>query len=262
LFRIGFIDVTVADLLDIALMTVVFYKSLMLLRGTRSAPMVVGLILLFGVAVVAERAEMVGVNWLLTQVKTIWLIGLVIVFQAELRRMLFYLGQNRLVRPFYTESPDQTVDEVVTATRVLSNQGVGALVVLTRESGLAGIVETGVRMRADVSAALLVTLFNPKSPLHDGSVVVRGDQIEAAKCILPLTENAVDPSLGTRHRAAIGLSEESDALVVVVSEETSAISIAADGHLERNVSPDGLRASLIRGIGRHPGSAAASWGSR
>ncbi len=249
MFRIGFIDVTVADLLDIALMTIVFYKSLTLLRGTRSAPMVVGLIVLFGVAIFAERSEMVGVNWLLTQVKTIWLIGLVIVFQTELRRMLFYLGQNRLMRPFLSEAPDQAIDEVVTATRVLSGQGTGALIVMTRDARLGAIADTGVQMRADVSAALLVTIFNTKSPLHDGGVVIYGNQLEAAKCILPLTENDVDPGLGTRHRAAIGMSEESDALVVVVSEETSAISVALGGELQRNMTPDGLRAKLLQNLG-------------
>lgn len=234
------------------LITVIFYKGFMLLRDTRSAPMVIGLLLVFGVAVLAERSEMVGTNWLLTQVKTVWLIGLVIVFQNELRRMLFYLGHNRFVRPFYGEAPDQAVDEVVTATRVLAGQGLGALMVLVRDTGIAGIVETGVRVRADVSAPLLVTIFNPKSPLHDGAVVISGSQVEAAKCILPLTQNAVDPNLGTRHRAAIGLSEETDAIVVVVSEETSAISVAQEGKLSRDITPEALRAMLTRELGRRP----------
>jgi len=234
------------------LITVIFYKGFMLLRDTRSAPMVIGLLLVFGVAVLAERSEMVGTNWLLTQVKTVWLIGLVIVFQNELRRMLFYLGHNRFVRPFYGEAPDQAVDEVVTATRVLAGQGLGALMVLVRDTGIAGIVETGVRVRADVSAPLLVTIFNPKSPLHDGAVVISGSQVEAAKCILPLTQNAVDPNLGTRHRAAIGLSEETDAIVVVVSEETSAISVAQEGKLSRDITPEALRTMLTRELGRRP----------
>lgn len=250
LFHIGFINITVSDVLDIALMTIIFYKSFMLLRGTRTAPMVVGLVILLGIAVFAERAEMIGVNWLLTQVKTIWLIGLVIVFQSELRRLLSYLGQNRLLRPFFREAPDQTIDEVVTATRELARTGVGALIVFTREVGIAGIIETGTRLRAEVTAALLVTIFNPKTPLHDGAVVITGNQIEAAKCILPLTQNQVDPNLGTRHRAAIGLSEESDAVVVVVSEETRAISLASDGRLERNISPDELRERLMMELTR------------
>jgi diadenylate cyclase len=245
-------NITIADFLDIALMTVIFYQSFMLLRGTRSAPMVMGLVVILGVAVVAERGEMVGTNWLLTQVKTIWLIGLVIVFQNELRRMLFFLGNNRFIRPFYTSAPDQAVDEVVTATRVLANQGFGALIVLIRDTGIAGIIETGIRVRGDVSAALLVTIFNPKSPLHDGAVVVAGNQVEAAKCILPLTQNPIDPNLGTRHRAAVGLSEESDALIVVVSEETSVISVARNGQLERDISPDVLRTLLMRELGTRP----------
>ncbi len=216
------------------------------MRGTRSAPMVIGLIILLAIAVIAERAEMVGSNWLLTQVKTVWLIGLVIVFQTELRRLLTYLGQNRLFRPFLAEAPDQTVNEVVAACRTLSEQGIGALIVITRDVGLAGILETGTRIRAEVSASLIVSLFVPKTPLHDGAVVISGNQIEAAKCILPLTQNEVDPSLGTRHRAALGVSEESDAVVIVVSEETSRISVAVDGVLERALSPEELRARLLR----------------
>ncbi|HPU84372.1 MAG TPA: diadenylate cyclase CdaA [Candidatus Latescibacteria bacterium] len=239
-------DITVADVLDVALLTFIFYKSFVLLRGTRSAPMVIGLIILLAIAVIAERAEMVGSNWLLTQVKTVWLIGLVIVFQTELRRLLTYLGQNRLFRPFLAEAPDQTVNEVVAACRTLSEQGIGALIVITRDVGLAGILETGTRIRAEVSASLIVSLFVPKTPLHDGAVVISGNQIEAAKCILPLTQNEVDPSLGTRHRAALGVSEESDAVVIVVSEETSRISVAVDGVLERALSPEELRARLLR----------------
>lgn len=258
MFHIGFVEITFADFLDIVLMTVIFYKSFVLLRGTRSAPMVIGLVVVLAVGVLAERISMVGTGWLLTQVKTIWLIGLVIVFQNELRRALFYLGHNRFVLPFYTEAPDQSIDEVVTATRVLASQGVGALIVMVRDTGIAGIIETGVRMRAEVSAALLVTIFNPKTPLHDGAVVITGSQIDAAKCILPLTPNPIDPNLGTRHRAAVGLSEESDALVVVVSEETSTISVAQNGQLERDISPDNLRSLLTRELGRRP-SPIFSW---
>jgi diadenylate cyclase len=241
-------DITVADVLDIALITIIIYKSFVLLRGTRSAPMVIGLIILLAIAVIAERAEMVGINWLLTQVKTIWLLGLVIVFQNELRRLLSYLGQSRLLSPFFNDAPDQTIDEIVTACKRLSEQGVGALIVLTREIGLAGVIETGTRLRAEVSAPLLVTVFVPRTPLHDGAVVISGNQIEAAKCILPLTQNEVDANLGTRHRAAIGVSEESDAVVVVVSEETAQISVATDGNLRRGISPEELRSFLMRAM--------------
>ena len=244
-------------MLDVALMTVLFYKTFMLLRGTRSAPMAMGLVVILGVAVLAERAHMVGTDWILTQLKTIWLIGLVIVFQTELRRMLSYLGQSRFIRPFYTEPPDQTIDEVVTAARQLSRQGIGALIVLTRETGIAVVIDSGTHLRAEVSAALLVTIFNPKSPLHDGAVVITNNQVEAAKCILPLTQNPIDPNLGTRHRAAVGLSEESDALIVVVSEETSIISVAIEGRLMRNISPENLRTLLTRELGRRAAVAPA-----
>ena len=232
-------------MLDVALMSLLFYKSFMLLRGTRAAPMVAGLVVILVVAVIAERTEMVGVRWLLTQIKTVWLIGIVIVFQNEFRRLLSYLGQNRLFRPFYAEAPDKTIDEIITAVRALARQGVGALIVLTREVGMAAVIERGVRLESEVSAPLLVTIFQPRTPLHDGAVVITGNRIEAAKCILPLTDNPVDQRLGTRHRAALGLSEESDALIVVVSEETRTISLASNGRLRRELSPDGLREILV-----------------
>jgi diadenylate cyclase len=245
-------NITLSDVLDVAIMSLVFYKSFMLLRGTRAAPMVIGLVVLLVVAVVAQRAELAGIDWLLTQVKTVWLIGLVIVFQNELRRALTFIGQSRIFRPFISGAPDKTIGEVLTAVRALTRQGIGALIVLTREVGIAPIIDSGRRLDAEVSAPLLVSLFQPKTPLHDGGVVINGDRIEAAACILPLTQNPIDPRLGTRHRAAVGLSEESDALIVVVSEETSSISIAHDGHLERNVTPDGLREFLTREMRRGP----------
>ncbi len=239
-------------------MTLLFYKSFMLLRGTRAAPMVAGLVVVLVVAVIAERAEMVGVRWLLTQVKTVWLIGIVIVFQNELRRLLSYLGQNRLFRPFYAGAPDKTIDEVITAVRALSRQGVGALIVLTREVGMAGVIERGVKLESEVSAPLLVTLFQPKTPLHDGAVIITGNRIEAAKCILPLTENPVDPRLGTRHRAALGLSEESDALIIVVSEETRGISLALNGELHRDIGADELRGRLVAEFRERPKASLAA----
>ena len=258
LFHIGFINITLADILDIALLTLIFYKSFMLLRDTRAAPMVAGLVVILVVAVLADRMEMVGVKWLLTQLKTVWLIGIVIVFQNELRRLLTYLGQSRIFRLFYPDAPDKTVDEIITAVRALSRQGVGALVGLTRDVGIAGVIETGVRLEAEVSAPLLVSLFQPKTPLHDGAVIITGNRIEAAKCILPLTQNTLDRRLGTRHRAAVGLSEESDAVVVVVSEETQAISVAYNGKLKRDISPGDLREFLTTELRKRP-ALAADW---
>ena len=217
--------------------------------------MVAGLVVILVIAVLADRAEMVGVKWLLTQLKTAWLIGIVIVFQSELRRLLTYLGQTRILRLFYSDAPDKTVDEVTTAVRALSRQGVGALIVLTRDVGIAGVAETGVKLEAEVSAPLLVSLFQPKTPLHDGAVVITGNRIEAAKCILPLTQNQLDHRLGTRHRAAVGLSEESDAVIVVVSEETRAVSVAINGSLRRDVAPGDLRDLLTEELRKRPGLA-------
>ena len=244
MFRIGFLTIGVVDLIDIAAVTFIFYKIFLLLRGTRAAPMVVGLLVLLIVAVIAKRTEMSGLSWLLTQVQTVWLVAIVIVFQAELRRLLVHLGRTRFIRLFYSAVDTHVVDQIVEAAGLLSTGGLGALIVLTRETGLAGIVETGLPLRADVRSELLVSLFLPKSPLHDGAAIVTGEQIEAVRCILPLTQREIDPNLGTRHRAAIGMSEESDALVVVVSEENSAISLAVDGEITSGLTPTNLGAML------------------
>ena len=241
IFKIGFLPVTVIDVLDIFVVAFIFFEVFKLVRGTRAAHMLLGLLVLFIASFMARWLQMEGLSWLLAKVQTFWVIGLIIVFQPELRRMLIYLGQSRLIRLFYHIHRSRTVDEIVKAAEWLSASGHGALVVLTRNVGIAAIVETGTTLDASVSAELLTSIFVPHSPLHDNAVVIQGHRIVAAGCLLPLSQNPNVPStFGTRHRAALGLSEESDAVVLVVSEETQLISLAVGGELEVDLTPPEL----------------------
>lgn len=245
LFTIGFLPVRLIDMLDVFLVAFVFYELFMLMKGTRAAQILVGLLLLFITSIVAQLLQMEGVSWLVSKIQTVWVIAFVILFQPELRRVLIHLGQSRLVRLFYRAGENRVIGEIVEAVTELSDRGYGALIVVTRDTGIASIIESGVPIRAEVSAELLTTIFTPRSPLHDGAVVIQGELVEAAKCILPLSDNPhIAPSMGTRHRAALGLSEESDAVIVVVSEEARTISLAVGGLLNADFSRAELRERL------------------
>lgn len=230
LFRIGFLRFTVIDVLDILAVYVVFYQLYLIMKGTRASQMFAGLILIFISSFVVQLLGMEGMTWLIQSVTTVWVIAFVIIFQPELRRLLVQLGQTRLVRAIVRESGTSTLDEIVRAAEVLAQKRYGGLIVIKGETGIRGIAETGVPVRAEVTADLIVSIFFPRTPLHDGAIVIRGDIIEAAKCILPLSDSPnIDPSMGTRHRAALGVTEETDSTVVVVSEETGKISLAKNG---------------------------------
>ena len=251
LFRIGFLPIRVIDIVDILAIAYVCYYIFALLRGTRAAQMIVGLIVLLIASFVTDSVNMSGLSWLLSHLRTAWVFAIIILFQPELRRMLIRLGQSRAMRLFYRVQESRVVDEVVNASRVLSEREYGALIVIVRDVGIAAIIETGVPIQAELSADLLTTIFTPRSPLHDMASVIQGNLVVAAKCELPLSQSAIiDRSMGTRHRAALGLSEESDAVVIMVSEETSQISIAVDGKFIRNLSPEQLKDELIRLVDR------------
>jgi len=246
LFRIGFLRFTIIDLLDITAVYFVFYQLYRIMRGTRASQMFAGLILIFVASFIVQLLGMQGMSWLIQSVATVWVIVFVIVFQPELRRLLVQLGQTRLVRAIVKERGTSTIEEVAKAAEMLSQKRYGGLIVIQGETGIRGITETGIPIGADVTAELIVSIFFPRTPLHDGAVVIRGDIIQAAKCILPLSENpSIDPEMGTRHRAALGLTEEADAVVVVVSEETGKISVAKDGvFLGRSYNGESLKAEL------------------
>jgi diadenylate cyclase len=234
------------DALDIAIVSFIFYKLYTFIRTTRAVTMFLGLVIIIGAGIVAENLSLHGLNSIIRSLKTIWLIGFLIVFQPELRRALSNLGQNPIIRAFITRNEaSEAVDVIVNAAFEMAETRTGALILILRHAGLRGVMETGTPLFARLSEELLQSIFTPKSPLHDGAVIVQGDQILAAGCILPLTQDPrLSSALGTRHRSAIGITEESDCEVVVVSEETGTVSYAKGGILTRNLTRETLRKTL------------------
>lgn len=234
-----------ADLVEIAIVAFLVYRLLILLKRTRAMQMIFGVGLLVGVYFLALFLQFELIRALLENLFQYGAIAMLVVFQPELRAALARLGQTRFFRVLASVEGEEVVDEIVQAVETLSRTRTGAIIALEREVGLDEYARTGSPLQARVSSQLLTTIFTPYSPLHDGAVIVSGDSIRAAGAILPLTQTAlVDKSLGTRHRAAIGLSEETDAVVIVVSEETARISVARGGRIELGVDGDRVRAII------------------
>jgi diadenylate cyclase len=254
--RIGFLAPDWRDLLEILVVAVVFYRVLLLLAGTRAIQMLLGFFLLVAVYAAARVLNLSLLEYLLATLFQFGVIAVLVVFQPELRSALAQLGQTRLFRFFTRLEEREVAGEITEAVEELSRGKTGAIIAVEQEIGLGEYIETGTPLHARVSAPLLQNIFTPYSLLHDGAAIVRGDEIVAAGVILPLTQFAVaDRSLGTRHRAALGLSDETDALVVVVSEETGIVSVAHRGRLLRGVDPDEL--GRILAAGSLPASAPA-----
>ncbi len=242
--RLGIIDV-----IDILIVAVIVYELLLLTRHTRGSALLKGLFLLFVIVILSNMLGLTSLNWLLLAVLQNGALVLVILFQPELRKMLERMGRSRLIsknsRRNFEDDSEKLVSEIVQTVVDLSRRRVGALIVFERQTGLQDVIETGTQLNAEISAPLLENIFEPNTPLHDGAVVIRDDQIMAAACILPLAEaSGVSRELGTRHRAAIGISENTDAAVLVVSEETGIVSLATDGTLKRPFSVDEMKAFL------------------
>ena len=237
------------DALDILLVALIVYRLLVAFRGTRAAQMLVGLGMLLAASLVARRFELHSLGWLLDNFWSFWAIAVVVLFQPELRRALARLGQGRFLRAFVGSSRAERahlVDDVARAAAALAARRIGALIVIERTAGLRQYAELGVPLDAVASGDLLESLFLPQSPLHDGAVLVEGTRISAAGCFLPLSRTAdLARALGTRHRAALGISEETDAVAVVVSEETGRTSLAVDGRIESPMDEDVLRRRLV-----------------
>ena len=246
LFQVGFLKVTLLDILDILVISFILYKIYFFLRNSRAAQMFVGLAIILIVSLITRLFNMSGMTWIFDSLKTVWLIAFVIIFQPELRRMLIFVGQSRIIRYFIKISSGKTFDEVIKAAVELSKRRYGALIVMTRDTGIKSITETGIRIQAEVSAPLITSIFNARSPLHDGAIIIQNDIVEAAKCILPLSQSpSLGPHFGTRHRAALGLAEESDAVILVISEETGRISVALDRQLVQNLNESDLQSILF-----------------
>lgn len=240
----------VKDIIQIAIVAVAFYYVLRVLARTRAIQMLIGVVLLALVYIASRLFELELVVYLMEKLFEYGAIAALIVFQPELRSALARLGQSRMLRFFNRMEESEVVEELAEAVERLARGRVGAIVALERAVGLEEYALTGTSIDAKISAGILSSIFAPYGPLHDGAVLVRGDTIIAAGVILPLTQFPVsDKSLGTRHRAALGLSEETDALVIVVSEETAQVSIADRGRLERDVDMDRLRHILAGATG-------------
>ena len=236
------------EIVDVAVVTFILYQVLRLLRGTQGTQILVGLILLAVIGVLSTTLNLVLLSWLFSNATFFIVIAVIVMFQPELRRAFDQLGRiGNIGRPsrFNARQYNQAISETIRATERLSAKHTGALIAFERDVGLEDYAATGVRINGEISAEMLQSIFYPNSPLHDGAVIVRGNRIIAAGCLLPLPEEGtVRERLGTRHRAALGLSLASDALVVVVSEETGAISVIEEGKISRNLDPDSLRRAV------------------
>ncbi len=234
------------DLLDILAVSLFFYGIIYFLRLTRGLQIFKGLAMLAGFWLVAELLSLRTLSWVFEKLWTVGLFSLVVIFQPEIRKTLSKLGQKAgvsVIKPI----EERVVERIVRACAFMSDRQIGALIVIERGQNVEGVVEGCVFIDSVVSVELLITIFNPLSPLHDGAVVIRGDRIVYASCILPLSKSADLPKkYGTRHRAALGISEESDALCVVVSEETGEISTAVGGKMHRNLDPELLKDLLLK----------------
>ncbi|MFQ5829831.1 MAG: diadenylate cyclase CdaA [Candidatus Methylomirabilia bacterium] len=249
------------DAIDIFLVSVVLYRIFLMFKGTRAVQMLVGLLLLAGASVAAQQLKLFSINWILENFWTYGVIALIILFQPELRRALARAGDSHVFRRVLGTSlaaRRHVFDDAVKAAELLAAKRIGALMVIERAGALRHYAELGVPLDALVSADLLGSLFLPYSPLHDGAVLIQGDRVVAAGCFLPLSRNMeLGRTLGTRHRAALGISEETDAVALVVSEETGRISLAIEGHLEASLDREALRRRLaaLLGGGRVPARA-------
>lgn len=244
-----FINIRIRDIIDILIVAFVFYKFFLLIRETRAEQLIKGILILLVATKVSEWLQLFTINWILEKTMTVGVIALLIVFQPELRRALEYIGRSRFLTKSIIEIEDEEIrkiiKEIIEAVASLSRQKIGALIVLERTTGLNEVAETGTLINGKVSSGLLINIFIPNTPLHDGAVIIKDEIIKAAGCFLPLTENMnLSKDLGTRHRAALGITEKSDALAIVVSEETGVISVAENGRLSRYVDIKTLEKKL------------------
>lgn len=244
----------IRDFIDIFIVAVLIYNLIRMLRGTRAEQLSKGIIVLLILTQLSKALEIYTVNWLLTNFMTLGLVAILIVFQPELRRGLEFVGRTSSLRKaFGSRAPSgevKTVREITDAIASLSRQKIGALIVLEQQTGLGEIADTGTRIDGYVSSGLLINIFIPNTPLHDGAVLIKGDRVVAAACFLPLSDSQqISKELGTRHRAAIGMSERSDSVCLIVSEETGAISIAQNGTISRHLdiaTLEGILTDLYR----------------
>jgi len=259
-----------SSVIDILIVAFVVYKLMLLIKGTRAVQLIKGLAVLLIATALSSMLDLNTMNWLLRQAMTALVVALPVVFQPELRRALEKLGRGKFLThtPLTSFAPGdagrvKVIAEITRATTILSKNKIGALIILERETGLEEHIDSGLKIDGIVSAEFLVNIFMPKTPLHDGAVIIRGDRVAAAACFLPLSENSFPASgLGTRHRAGLGISEHSDAVAVIVSEETGVISIAVEGVLNRHLNEADLQDRLTALLNNRPGASLSSFWPR
>lgn len=241
------LPITWWDVVDIAVVTIAVYELLRLIRGTRAVQMALGSMLLVMIFFVSRWAPLQTVNWLIRNIFGYVVFAAIVIFQNDIRRALAHFGRTPFFQYFAKrDEVDEMIEEIAVAASLLADKRTGAIIVIERAIGLRNYIESGIPLDSTITHDLLLSVFHTGSPLHDGAVIVQEDRIAAAACFLPLTVNPqLSRELGTRHRAAIGLTEETDSVAVVVSEETGAISLALDGGIERGLSPQRLRERLL-----------------
>jgi len=240
--------INLLDLVDIVIVAIALYKLYFMIKDTRALTLLKGLIVLLIITLVSKWLSLNVIYWLMQKTMTVVLVALPVVFQPELRRALEHLGRGRLFGSntlLNKEETENLLNDITNAVTVLAKNKIGALIVLERETGLSDYADTGIKVDGLVSAEFLINMFIPNTPLHDGAAIIRGNRVLAAGCLLPLTEDRnLNKELGTRHRAAIGLTEQTDSVVVVVSEETGTISVARSGRLIRYLDTEELKQTL------------------
>jgi diadenylate cyclase len=237
---------TIWSALDITVISILVYQALMLLRGTKSAQMLIGIGLIIVIATIMRLLPLTTLHWLISKLYPSFLLIVIIIFQDDIRRLLSSMGRTSLASSGGSVATQQLIDEISRAASSLASKRIGALMVIEREIILSRYIDFGIQVDSKVSKELLVSIFHPSSPIHDGAAVFQRSRLSAAGCFLPLTKDeSVDPNMGTRHRAAIGISEETDAVVVLVSEEGASMSLVTDGQVKRVADAKSLRNQLI-----------------
>src|SRR3972149_6534539 len=246
------------DIVDIAIVTFVFYRLFLLIKGTRAFYMLMGLVVLFVTFVISRWAGLYTLDWLIHSFGSYIVLALIILFQPEIRKALVQMGQNPLTKRLTPMEESKYIEEIIKASVSMASKKIGAIIVIERNTELKDLVEMGIQLDARITRELLTSIFLPYSPIHDGAVIIKGDRIAAAGCFLTLSP-AVSKALGTRHRAAIGVTEETDAVVIVVSEETGDISVSIDGNIMRKLDTSALRRVLMNIFQQQKGKDKNRW---
>lgn len=230
------------DVLDILIVTVIIYRGLLIIKGTRAAQMLIGLGVLVVALFFSKYLGLYTIDWIIQSLWAQIVLALIILFQPEIRKTLAQMGETRFLPSFASAEELRSLEEIVKASIALANRKIGALIVIEKETNLKDFIEMGTQLDARVTRELLLSIFHPTSPIHDGAIIVRGNRVIAAGCFLPLTLSAgISKAFGTRHRAGIGLTEETDAVVIIISEETGSITTATGNKIEKNVDIGSLR---------------------